>query len=786
VHLDPVTASRRSYRLEAVSLVHSALGDGTGRIWMAGTGGLERLEPGDGRFRLVPHFRNIELGGIRLDGRGRLVVPAERWLARVGDGGRVIERWTEPREAFGEAPIPPRILAVDREGGYWLGTIASGLLRLDPTPGVFQHAASASRRPIAVESDFVMALREAADGALWVGTLGGGAYRLAADRQTVLHTLKHTVDEPAALPSDNVWDFEEDRAGHLWIATSGGLCRVGEAGVECRSDQAVDIARTPDGWFWYARGESGAASFDPATGRHGDEIRGPAWIVAMFADAASGDLWIAGSELLRARVADGRLLEPPRRVPAAASIQEPIYQVHRDARGTLWLASGAGLQRWDAAAGVFAPVDLPELRNVRVFSMAEDAQGRLWLGTSHGLVRHSPVTGSTHRYRQRDGVASGEFNRRAAVLLRDGEMVFGGTHGLTRFRPERVGGPRDPPPLVFTRWRKVTANGVVEQVLVPPGGTRLLPGDRAFTLEFAALSFAAGPAHRYRYRLEGLDPDWIEASEHSVTYAAPPPGRYVFRVQTALGSEGEWSEPGAAMPLQVIPPFWRTAWFRALLAGVLLAMLWGLHRARLSRVVATERLRFRISRDLHDELGAGLSSIALLSDAVGASATITNRERTHIERIGRSARAMVADLRDIVWAIDPDGDRLQDVVGRMKDVAADLLSDVQVHFHAPPPAELSERVGMAARRDLLRIYKEVLNNIARHARAANVEIRLVSRADRLELLVSDDGAGFDPAGVRTGTGLKSMRERAAHIGARLELVSRNGGGTSVRVTLQRT
>jgi signal transduction histidine kinase len=257
-------------------------------------------------------------------------------------------------------------------------------------------------------------------------------------------------------------------------------------------------------------------------------------------------------------------------------------------------------------------------------------------------------------------------------------------------------------------------------------------------------------------------------------------------VQLAGGSEGTWAEPGAALALYVVPPLWSTAGFRTMFVAALLFGLWLLHRLRLRQLLATERLRLRISRDLHDEIGAGLSSIALLSDAVTANGAIDAPQRKQLARIGQSARAMVGDLRDIVWAIDPDGDRLHDVVARMRDVTDDLLSAVRVHFHAPAASELNARIDMAARRDLLLLYKEILHNVARHANASSVDITLTASGDVVELVILDDGKGFDTDTVRFGTGLRSLHARAAQLGGEFELTSRPNGGTTVRVTVRMT
>jgi signal transduction histidine kinase len=240
------------------------------------------------------------------------------------------------------------------------------------------------------------------------------------------------------------------------------------------------------------------------------------------------------------------------------------------------------------------------------------------------------------------------------------------------------------------------------------------------------------------------------------------------------------------LSVEVVPPFWRTAWFRSASLVTIAAMLWALHRFRLARAVATERLRLRISRDLHDQIGAGLSSIALLSDSVGSNGTsIAEPDRRQLRKIAGAARDMVGDLRDIVWSIDPDADRLEDIVARMRDVADDLLRGTSVTFDIQPGSHLTRHVTMGARRDLLLLYKEALHNIVRHSRARSVTIALRVDRTHLDLVVVDDGVGFVPQEQTAGVGLRSLRERAERLGARLEIESHPGRGTTVRVQLHR-
>jgi signal transduction histidine kinase/ligand-binding sensor domain-containing protein len=781
--LDPATGRQTVHRLGHLNSVFSLYPAPDGRLWAGGYRGVEILHPGSVAFRSLPEFRDEDIGVIAPDGRGNVFITTERQLARVAADGRIMERLAA-RDAFTEAPIPPRRLIIDREGGIWLTTTASGLLRLDPVAPTFVHRGSASNPRLSLGSDFVMALAEAPDGSIWVGTLGAGAYRLTGDRVTAAVGR----DGRPALSSDKVWALEHDAAGRLWLTTEGGICRVSDDSAPCYRPHAAPfeplaIAPGPDGRFWLAAG--GVRSFDPATLRFGELIPVDGAVLTTYVDADSSLLWAAGTLVHRWRLRDGEPHGAAEVIPTSLPRHTAIYQVLRARDGTLWLATAGGLLRWQETQG-FVHVPAAELNDASVFSLIEDDDGRLWVGTSHGLVAYSPTTGSVRRYRRADGVLSGEFNRRTAARLRDGSMVFGGMNGLTFFRPERVHAPQQPAPLVFTRWRRVAADGVHEATVDSTMSVVLKPGDRSFSLDFAELSFRSGPAPRYRYRLDDLNPDWIESTDRHVTYATPPPGSYRFEVQMRGSADGEWHTPGTVLHVRVLPPFWRTLPFRVLLLILLVGALSAAHRLRLRQAIATERLRLSISRDLHDEIGAGLSGIALLSDALRGSSALRDSEREGLHRIARSARTMAGNLRDIIWAIDPDGDRVEDVITRMRDVAAQLLRGIHVEFNAPDGLAQNDRVGMTARRDLLRIYQEVLHNIARHADANSVEIRVVAEDRSIAVTVRDDGAGFDLDRVRAGTGLRSMSERAARIGARLDITTRPTGGTTVQLSVPRT
>jgi signal transduction histidine kinase/ligand-binding sensor domain-containing protein len=759
--------------------------DGDGNLWIAGDGGVAKLDSTARHMRAVGELAGQSVMWLGADGRHGLLALSDAGLTRVERDGRVDATW-RASGVFGVGNLP-QSFAFDRDGGLWLATLTAGLYRLDVRAPVFHFASSQSSPPIALDNDFVTTLAEGPDSSLWVGTLRGGAYRLTAPNN-VVQSIRHDRRAPASLPSDEVWKIVVDDDGTVWIATAAGLCAAERSGVHCYgpSTGVVDLTRDREGWLWLACGDR-VMSFDPRTRRFAAIIAVSARALTVFADTTSSEIWVAGELLRRARVSRGRLADSLQEVGDRSHSHDLVYQIHRDSAGVLWMATDLGLERVAPEDETHTTlVNVPALAAVTVFAIAEDSARTLWLGTSHGLVHYSPLTGVAHRYGRQDGILTGEFNRHAVASLFDGQLVFGGVEGLVRFRPALVPLHASPSPVVFTHLRRVTDDGIVDAPIDRLHTVTLDRHDRAITVDFAALAFGVSEARRYRFRLIGSGgATWIETNDHTVTYSALPAGAYRLQVEASIG-EADWGEPASTLAIEVVPPLWRTRWFEALVGVAFGALIFLLHRLSLGRALATERLRLRISRDLHDEIGAGLSSIALLSDTASSDPRLGDPARAQMRRIGKSARSMVDDLRDIIWAIDPGADHVDDVVGRMRDLVSMLLPGLRVTFAVPDAKHLDDRITMTARRDLLLIFKEILNNVARHAHATEARITLTMSAGALVLCVADDGRGFTPANARRGTGLRSMQERARRLGAEFALESAPGRGTIVRLTVRKT
>jgi signal transduction histidine kinase len=312
------------------------------------------------------------------------------------------------------------------------------------------------------------------------------------------------------------------------------------------------------------------------------------------------------------------------------------------------------------------------------------------------------------------------------------------------------------------------------------------------------MSFAAPERVRFRYRLEGLDADWVEASaQRTASYNYIPPGNYRFRV-IACNSDGVWNEAGASVTLTALPQLWQTWWFRGLAVLGLLGSVGGtvrlvekrkLHRRlrHMEQERALERERARIARDLHDDLGSSLTRISLLSGLARADRDNPGQVEIHAEKISESAAQTVRALEEIVWAVRPGSDSLQSLVDYITHFANELFEGTRTRCRLDLPHEMpAQPLPPELRHNIFLIVKEALTNALKHASAREVHLQAKVLAQALEIVVQDDGQGYvatAPPEEGRRHGLDNMRHRARTIGANLTVESASGKGTTVRLAV---
>lgn len=391
-----------------------------------------------------------------------------------------------------------------------------------------------------------------------------------------------------------------------------------------------------------------------------------------------------------------------------------------------------------------------------------------------------PATGHVRHYTTADGLANNNVN--VSFRDRSGALWFGTLDGLSRLIPAPI--RREPPPSILIGALRIAG---VQQPLSELGETSLSGFDleanqNQLQLDFFGLSFATGETLRYQYKLEGADREWTPLSnQRSVNFANLAPGGYRFMVR-AVTTEGLASESPAVVAFSILPPFWQRWWFITMTATLVGLAAYSLYRYRVARLVELERVRTRIATDLHDDIGSSLSQVSVLSEVIRRRVATEPSVSEPLSMIANLSRDVVDSMNDIVWAINPRRDHLNDLTQRMRRFASDVFTarEIEFTFTAPDPRQ-NMRVGADMRREVFLIFKESVNNMIRHSASTKAVIDFSIEDAWLDLKMADNGRGFAPDREATGNGLLSMRERASRIGGTLDISSNDGRGTVVRL-----
>lgn len=605
-----------------------------------------------------------------------------------------------------------------------------------------------------------MVTLQARNGEWWLGT-GIGVYRFPATddfaslkraRPLAVYTTKDGLTGP------QVFRLFEDSRGDIWVS-----------------------AIQPNGWArWQRAGETWHDLTNaPELPRPKDDL------ARSFGEDRDGNVWVGFSSGV-ARYRQGRFafFDADDGLPPGA-----VETIYLDGAGRLWLASSrSGLVRVDAPGAeypVFRVYTTAQgLSSNTAQGITEDLRGHIYVGTGRGLDRLDPATGHVKHFTPADGLAPGWIL--AAFRDRDGTLWFGTAKGLSRFVPEAQAPAAAPPPILITALsvagERQTVSAQGEMALALPD---LAPDRNQLQIDFVGLSFAPGEVLRYQYQLEGSDPDWhVPTEQRAVNYASLAPGRYRFLVR-AVNSDGVASSTPATITFTVLPPIWQRPWFLLLVAIAAAAGIYSLYRYRVRRLVELERVRTRIATDLHDDIGANLTRIAILSEVAHQRlGHVSSKEDDLLPSIAEISRESVSAMGDIVWAINPKKDTLADLTRRMRQHAREILERREIRFHfngADRSPEL--RLDANTRRTVYLIFKEALNNIVRHARASVVRVELKILNSEFVMSIADDGVGFDTRHEYEGNGVLSMKRRAEEAGGRLEVTSAAGEGTRVLMHL---
>ena len=696
-------------------------------------------------------------------------------------------------------------LCQDREGNLWVGT-GAGLVLI--RKGNLQEVAPPDHwwgRP-------VLTVQTTSDGAVWVGTEGAGLYRYQEGKW-------NTYRNRDGLGNLYIWSIAEDSQGRLWAGTWGGGLFLKQdnhfsraPGLENFLVPVPALLPAGDGGLW-AGTSSGLMRYREGKWEWCNQTEGKSLRdVRAIAEDGRGAVWfgMAGGGL--ARLKDGQL----RVLKKADGLSSDFVQcLHLETNGALWVGTfGGGLTR--VKNGRLSSIGQEHgLANMVICDIQEDDLGFFWLSSHGGILRVSQrelnecadTPGRTIRcltFGRSEGLPTLQCSgglQPAGCRTADGRLWFATTKGLVVLDPRNVARNPWPPSVVIEDFlidgRRVNTSATAETPLsVPPGRNRL-------EFRFTGLSFTGPEKVRFRYRLAGLDTDWVDAGTRRIAnYSYIPPGAYTFSVM-ACNNNDVWNETGASLSFTMLPHFWQTWWFRSLaLAAVgssLASLVWFETRRRMRRKLerlerqrAVEHERARIAKDIHDDLGASLTRITLLSQSARGELDNPAQAAANLDRIYVTARELTRAMDEIVWAVNPRHDTLDSLASYLGKYAQDYLRGANIRCRLLMPVSLPARpLSSDQRHNLFLAFKESLHNVVKHSGATQTRVTLEVREKDFILTVEDNGRGFpaDAAGrhpenkpdrIGPGNGLHNMQLRLSEISGRCEIQPAPDGGTQVR------
>jgi signal transduction histidine kinase/ligand-binding sensor domain-containing protein len=811
--------------------------DGSDALWVETADRVVYRPPGGPRF-LDPGW---PLKRVAYQAEFAQAADGTIWVAEMARSAHTL-RYVGDTSPVTEVKVGAYSLLIDRKGSLWVGSRGDGLRRvLDPSRirgrvvAQFGPEAEQFTEKDGLLSNVIWDLLEDREGNIWVAsdrglerfwegslvpftTRGGLRPRgVFADRDSSVWISAFATKEITRIGPrgrDDVheppcWCYRmaQDRSGDVWafedtmVVRFHGLTpsRVPLKGGELLAIDAIVI--DPSGTVWISDQAMGLVR---VVGNRLDPVAPATEIgrfTALFSDSR-GRIWVGSGG--RVVLYDHGKLSL---FGAAEGVKEgQISDLYEDHAGNLWAVGAGGIHKFEG--GRFRTLSEHQaLPGRAVFGITEDNTGAWWLASRPGLLRLEPgeltraFADTTHTLQYRvfdrlDGLPGAIAMTKLPVLTRsaDGRIWVAADEGVAYIDPRRLG--RDDLPLHVL----VETARIDDRELDPSEGAVIPGGTSALEIDYTATVLSTAERVRFRYRLEGADPAWREVGRRRrAYYTGLGPGSYTFLVSASKG-DGIWTDASASWSFRVLPAWYQTLWFRALvilliggLAGLVVFLVQRRRHAR-SQVELKRQYeitlgeRARIAQDLHDTLLQGFAGVTLQLKA--AELALPDQPDVAVEtifRVQRLAQESLREARERVWEMRETATGGTDLSTALETIAGDRIAGMPIEYSVTTsgtPRRLSRVLEDAA----VRIGREAIVNVVRHAQASRIEIHLDFRPGTFCLEVRDDGRGFSPleaeeARRRGHFGLSGIRDRAIHLGGRCEVQPRPGGGTIVALQL---
>jgi signal transduction histidine kinase/ligand-binding sensor domain-containing protein len=581
------------------------------------------------------------------------------------------------------------------------------------------------------------------------------------------------------LPHNVVYELNLDSEKRLWIATQAGVAYISKG-------KLYNFTNKIEHNWNYSDSESRNALSSIS-------------IRKIFPDK-KGNVWVGSWDMGLIKIYEDSVF---RFTPNDGITDLHIRGLNLDNDNNLWIGTRySGAFKYDGYKFLqFSTKD--GLNSNWVFSVIQDKYNNYWFTTANGISKYSNKHFSG--ISASEGISSSEV---AIALEYKNEMWFNSHSQIIAYEINNATVEEIKPKIIFKEVRLL--DGELPSSENPQGIERISSlnfsspveihkslkldySKNTILIDFAGLSFKDESLIKYDCILEGFDKNWTKSTKRNyVNYTHLPPGDYSFKVY-AINGDGIKSDSPAVFSFTILPPFWQRWWFivSTILATLFLTSIISIliYRSRMNQKIRVERLRTKISSDLHDEIGTSLSSIAIFSELIKRNSdNSSSKSKEMLEKIEYTSRNLIDKMSDIVWAINPQNDRLEDAILKLREYSVKLLESKGIDVRINIPEEVfNVTLTMDIRSNLLMIFKEIVTNAAKYSFAKTIDINfsisLQSGRKVLVLNVKDDGVGFNTSEVKSGNGLRNIIRRSKDINALLDFESSPGRGTNISLVI---
>jgi ligand-binding sensor domain-containing protein/two-component sensor histidine kinase len=693
-------------------------------------------------------------------------------------------------------------LLADKNGLIWTGTFNGyGINKLNPERKKFYHYKSDPLQRDKLTDNVVTAFAEDSAGNIWIGTYKGGLNKFNRKEKT-FSSYKYNKEDNKGITSSHITCLLTDRNNKIWAGTYN----------------------------------SGITIFDPIASRFKNYKFDKKNIFSISSNRITsiigdknGEIWIGTSDKGLNKVSTdekGKLifLRYQRSTLYPGTIpSDNIREIFKDKKENLWVVSGGGyLSKFDYQTNEFTSYEIDPKNlysGLEILSLCEDDSDNFWIGTNknglfnfnnktgnfsanknpfilrnksvagilscgenlwistnYGLIRYNHTDESSSSYNVSDGLQSLKFNSGAYFRAKNGEMFFGGINGFNSFFPDSMKSHEIISMVIITSFEVLN-----REIPVGSGKISLSSLENSFSIYFNSTDYADPSKNEYLFTLDGYDNEWNYAggNNHSAEYKDVPPGTYVFKVKAA-GSLGKWADKLAQLTINIPIVFWKSWWFILISVLIFGSIISYFVYYRIRQFLLIEKLKTKLSADLHDSVGSGLTEISLLCEIVQRNyKNELNKSNPNLILIAQKSRELIDNMSDIVWLVNPKANTLYDLILRLKDIYSPILNSLGVNFKVDISDSIKDRnIQVEKRQNIYLIFKEGINNSIKYSRAKNISLNLELVDDSYRIILKDDGCGFEISSVR-GNGLINMKRRAENIGADFSIQSIPGKGTIV-------